>query len=70
MALAWYATTTDYPWTNTLQLPFDIPFYQEVTDGRYVMICFLERVFDAGFLHFDRQPGPLIDVLPPKEEKR
>lgn len=45
-------TDTDYPFTNTLELPFDIPFYQEVTDGRFIMICFLERIFDSGFPHF------------------
>ena len=45
-------TDTNFPWTNQFGLDgetMDIPFLQEVTDTRWMVVCFQEPVFNLEF---------------------
>jgi len=43
-------TDTNYPWTNQLDLNLkEIPFAQEVTDGRFMVVCFEEPIFSLDY---------------------
>lgn len=44
-------TDTNYPWTNQFNLEeADVPFWQEVTDARFMVVCFVEPVFSVPFI--------------------
>jgi hypothetical protein len=44
-------TDTNYPWTNQFELEeTDVPFYQEVSDARFMVVCFVEPVFNTDYL--------------------
>ena len=44
-------TDTNYPWTNQWQLEGeDVPDIQEVTDTRFMVVCFVEPVFSEQLL--------------------
>jgi hypothetical protein len=57
-------TDTNYPWTNQFQLDeADVPFFQEVSDSRFMVVCFVEPVFSTSFLqeffpHSASEPEP------------
>ncbi len=45
-------TDTNFPWTNQFGLDgetMDIPYLQEVTDTRWMVVCFQEPVFNLDF---------------------
>jgi hypothetical protein len=43
-------TDTNFPFTNQFQLePNQVPFWQEVTDTRFMVVCFLEPIFDPHY---------------------
>ncbi len=45
-------TDTNYPWTNQFGLnseTMEIPFNQEVTDTRWMVVCFQEPIFNEGY---------------------
>lgn len=44
-------TDTNYPWTNQLGLNLtELPYGQEVMDGRFMIVCFEEPIFDVDIL--------------------
>lgn len=43
-------TDTNYPWTNQFGLDVDeLPFGQEVTDTRFMVVCFMEPIFNLEY---------------------
>lgn len=47
-------TDTNYPFTNQFNLePEDVAYYQEVTDTRFMVICFVEPILAAGYPIFN-----------------
>ena len=43
-------TDTNFPFVDQFQLEaYQVPFYQEVSDTRFMVICFLEPIFDANY---------------------
>jgi len=43
-------TDTNFPSVNQFQLEeSQVPFFQEVSDSRFMVICFLEPIFDANY---------------------
>lgn len=47
-------TDTNYPWTNQFGLSEEqVPFYQEVSDTRWMVVCFQEPIFNPDY--------PLLD---------
>ena len=44
-------TDTNFPWTNQFELPIeDVPDIQEVTDTRFMIVCFVEPIFSEPLL--------------------
>ena len=39
-------TDTNYPWTNQFQIDETVEFFQEVSDARFMVICFVEPIFN------------------------
>ena len=39
-------TDTNYPWTNQFQIDETVEFFQEVSDSRFMVICFVEPIFN------------------------
>ena len=43
-------TDTNYPWTNQLDLDeAKMPFVQEVSDARFMVVCFEEPIFNIDY---------------------
>jgi hypothetical protein len=50
-------TDTNFPYTNQFSIPgatppdivAEIPFIQEVTDTRWMVVCFIEPIFNADY---------------------
>lgn len=43
-------TDTNFPFVDQFQLlPDQVPFYQEVSDTRFMVVCFVEPIFDANY---------------------
>lgn len=43
-------TDTNFPFVNQFGLdPADVPFFQEVSDTRFMVVCFLEPIFNADY---------------------
>jgi hypothetical protein len=43
-------TDTNFPYTDQFALDEgQVPFYQEVTDTRFMVICFLEPIFNSDY---------------------
>jgi len=56
-------TDTNYPWTDQFELEeADVPFSQEVADARFMVICFVEPLFNTDYLE-DFMVSPLTSEL-------
>ncbi len=43
-------TDTNFPWTNQFGVDVaDLPFGQEVTDTRFMVVCFVEPIFNLDY---------------------
>ncbi len=64
-------TDTNYPWTNQFGVdPANTPFYQEVTDTRFMVVCFVEPIFSLEYpflMEFSKEEATTEDevVEPP-----
>ena len=58
-------TDTNWPWTNQFGVdPDNTPFYQEVTDSRFMVVCFVEPIFSLEYLflkNFSKEETPTKD---------
>merc|ERR1712113_435569 len=66
-------TDTNYPWTNQFALDEAVvPYHQEVTDSRFMVVCFVEPIFNLEMIA-DFMAPPQADsmavgrVFPPEE---
>mmetsp|Transcript_8760 Transcript_8760/g.20088 ORF Transcript_8760/g.20088 Transcript_8760/m.20088 type:complete len:580 (+) Transcript_8760:182-1921(+) len=42
-------TDTNYPWTNQFAISESAEFFQEVSDARFMVVCFVEPVFSTDY---------------------
>ncbi|KAL7548519.1 hypothetical protein ACHAWF_011807 [Thalassiosira exigua] len=48
-------TDTNHPWTNQFALnESDVPYFQEVSDTRFMVICFVEPIFNVKYPLMDK----------------
>ena len=44
-------TDTNYPWTNQFELEeSQVPDWQEVSDARFMVVCFVEPIFSVDYI--------------------
>lgn len=56
-------TDTNFPFTNQFELEeSQVPFWQEVTDTRFMVVCFVEPIFNMNYGLFDTPVESSVDT--------